>query len=426
MESNGPYRPRISRETRLLLTAGVMAIAFLWILARLRFQDLPVTPNPVPAVLGQFDQPPRYDDLAGEVVRLKGRIESSLVAFGSQAAAHRTGAAAARNVALRLREDAAVAWIPESLPVDNTDILARDPASGVTVLRTPVYGAASSPPIWNPQRPEDPRYVVTTDVSGQHVSVRPSFLASLDPISTALWSEALWALPQTSDVAAGSFVFTTNAELIGLVIEYRGGRLIVPGTTLVAAVNQLLQQPQTERGALGVDVQGLTTAVSLATGAANGVVVTRVDDASASKHALVTGDVIEELDGRPLTNRDQWDVHQARLIPGQSVAVRVRRRNRLHEIVLVAEPMPRSPEQQSLGLAMRARPGSGAEIVRVEPSTAAHRAGLVAGDVIDKAGEIHSPTPAQVARAFTSLRHGQHLLVVVTRGDANVVTAVRR
>ena len=38
METTSPYRPRVSRETRLLLAAGVMAVAALWLLARFRFR----------------------------------------------------------------------------------------------------------------------------------------------------------------------------------------------------------------------------------------------------------------------------------------------------------------------------------------------------------------------------------------------------
>ena len=54
METSSPYRPRVSRETRSLLTAGVMAVAALWLLARMRFPEHPVTPNPVPSVLSQL------------------------------------------------------------------------------------------------------------------------------------------------------------------------------------------------------------------------------------------------------------------------------------------------------------------------------------------------------------------------------------
>jgi hypothetical protein len=54
MEGGSHYRPRVSRETRLLLAAGVMAVAALWLLARIRFPERPVSPNPVPSVLSQL------------------------------------------------------------------------------------------------------------------------------------------------------------------------------------------------------------------------------------------------------------------------------------------------------------------------------------------------------------------------------------
>jgi hypothetical protein len=54
----------------LLLTAGVLAVAALWLLARIRFPERPVTPNPVPSVLSQLARGPTYDDLAGEIAQL--------------------------------------------------------------------------------------------------------------------------------------------------------------------------------------------------------------------------------------------------------------------------------------------------------------------------------------------------------------------
>ena len=50
MESSSPYRPRVSRETRLLLTTGVLAVAALWLLARIRFEERPAA-APVPSVV---------------------------------------------------------------------------------------------------------------------------------------------------------------------------------------------------------------------------------------------------------------------------------------------------------------------------------------------------------------------------------------
>src|SRR5688572_20952794 len=79
MDLNSSYRPRVSRETRLLLTTGAVAIALLWLLARVRFQDQPVTPNPVPSVLSQLSGGVNYETLASAMGDLQARLQPSLV-----------------------------------------------------------------------------------------------------------------------------------------------------------------------------------------------------------------------------------------------------------------------------------------------------------------------------------------------------------
>ena len=51
MDQSLSHRPRISRETRLLLTTAFLAVAVLWGLARVRFPDRPASPNPDPPLL---------------------------------------------------------------------------------------------------------------------------------------------------------------------------------------------------------------------------------------------------------------------------------------------------------------------------------------------------------------------------------------
>src|SRR6476660_4719451 len=79
MEPSSPYRPRVSRETRLLLTAGIAALAVLWLLARIRFQDRPITPNPVPAVLSQLGNGPHFDELASDLAQLQSTLDPLLM-----------------------------------------------------------------------------------------------------------------------------------------------------------------------------------------------------------------------------------------------------------------------------------------------------------------------------------------------------------
>ena len=104
METSSPYRPRVSRETRLLLTAGVMAVAALWLLARIRFPERPVTPNPVPSVLSQLASGPKYDDLAGEIAQLHARLQPSLLALDVPSAVGSLQTSP-RTAAIRLRDD---------------------------------------------------------------------------------------------------------------------------------------------------------------------------------------------------------------------------------------------------------------------------------------------------------------------------------
>jgi hypothetical protein len=108
MEIGSPYRPRVSRETRLLLIAGVMSVAALWLLARIRFPERPVSPNPVPSVLSQLTSGANHDDLAGEIARLHARLQPSLVALSAPSAVVAVRPTSLRTVAIRLRDDVAV------------------------------------------------------------------------------------------------------------------------------------------------------------------------------------------------------------------------------------------------------------------------------------------------------------------------------
>jgi len=412
----------------LLLTAGLMAIAALWLLARIRFPEHPVTPNPVPAVLSQLTSVPKYDDLAGEIARLQARLQPSLVVLDVPSAAG-SPQTSPRTAALRLRDNLALTLVPVGASRErwnDAPIVARDAGSDLTVVHVSIPLSSSPPVPWTPRQPQQPRYFMASDVSPQGVSLRPAFVGSLDPIDTPLWSERLWALPERTDLAAGSFLFTNNAELAGLVIAYREGLAVVPGGTLLAEAERLLASPPGPQGAVGIEVQDLTPPVAAVTAASVGVIVTWVDPEAASNGQLMVGDVIEALDGRALTTREEWDVRVARLSVGETLSLRVRRRGEIREAALAANAPAAPPASRSLGLALRARTKIGAEVVRVERGSAADRAGLVFGDVITLVADVSAPTPAQVTRAYSSMSQGERVMVAVTRGDGHMVTTFER
>lgn len=429
METNSPYRPRVSRETRSLLTAGVLAVAALWVLARIRFPERPVTPNPVPSVLGQLATGPKFDDLAGEIAQLQTRVQPSLLTLDVSSTSLSSLQPARSAAAIRLRDDLAVTWVlPRSNPESWHDvtILAHDAASGLAVARVPTTVPTSPAVPWTPRQPRQSRYLIASDVSSQGVSLRPVFVGSLDPIESPLWSEPLWAVPSRTDVAPGSFLFTSGAELAGLVIAFGGRLAVVPGATVLAEADRLLAMPPGPEGTFGIEVQDLTPSVAMVTGAPAGVVVTWVERDGAGREHVMPGDVIQAVDGLALASRQHWDVLAARLSVGESLTLRVRRRGELRDVALVARTPATRTASRSLGLTLRRRLRVGAEVVRVEPASVADRAGLTVGDVITLIAEVHAPTPAQVAQSFTSVEQGQRVMVAVTRGDAHLVTTLER
>jgi hypothetical protein len=424
VEPTSPYRPRLSRETRQLLTAGLLAIAALWLLARVRFRDLPVTPNPIPAVMSQLATRAKYEDLAEDIAQLQARAEPSLLALDRSSLAAVSPQALHGIAALRFRDDAAVTLLPGS-GFDEANLLGRDRASGLAVVRVPQQ-AHILPEPWIPRRLEAPRYLMAADVSPKGVAFHPVFVGSLDAVQTPLWAEALWTVPASSDLAPGSFVFTSNAELAGLVIPYAGERAIVPAATLFAEANHLLEQPKAPAGAVGIEVQELTAAVASATGASGGVIVTWVDPAGAAVDRLMAGDVIEALDGHPLQTRQQWDVRAARLSAGDTLNLGVRSHGQIRDVALVATAPTVQAPNRSLGLTLRRRPGIGADVIAVQRASVADRAGLKTGDVITLVGNVHAPAPVQVVQSFASIGEGQRVIVVVTRGETHFVTTLVR
>ena len=428
METSSAYRPRVSRETRLLLTAGVGAVAALWLLARIRFPERPVTPNPVPSVLSQLASGPKYEDLAGEIAQLQARVQPSLLALdipsgipGSPHASHRTAA-------IRLRDDLAVTFVPPGSNRERRNdatILAYDAPSGVAVARVPTPAAAPPPVPWTPRQPKQSRYLFASDVSPDGVSLRPVFVGSLNPIQSPLWSEPLWAVPERTDLAPGSFLFTSSGELAGLVIAHGAGLAIMPAGTVLAEADRLVAMPPGPAGTIGIEVQDLTPPVASASGAPAGVVVTWVDADGAAGEQLMAGDVIEAVDGLALATRQHWDVRAARLSAGETLTLRVRRRGTLRDVALAAVPSAQ-PVSRSLGLTLRGRTRIGAEVVGVERGSAADRAGLTVGDVITLVADVTAPTPTQVVRTFGSVGEGQGVMVAVTRGDAHFVTTLER
>lgn len=415
---------RVSRETRRLLVAALLAFVVLWLLARVRSTDDARPQGPVQPLIDQLAARPTFSELATEVSRVLARLQPSLLVVN--APSDPDNASSAKHLpALRVANTLAIALFPQALDEEHPDldVVATDRASGFTLLNVEAADAPPPADTWQPQRPDDPRYMWATTTSTDGVSLRPVFVATLEPISRPAWPGQLWRTPSPIDLEPGSFVFTTAGDLAGLVIDDAGERAIVGADALKAATARLRDNPARSRGELGLTVQPLTRKLALVTGATGGVVISWVDPEGPSAGAVQIGDVIETADGERLTLQ-QWAVRVARLAAGDAVTIRIRRAGGMQEVSLVAGAPRSEPGTTSLGLTMRALPGIGSEVIRVAPSSAAHRAGLEAGDVITLAGTIAAPAPGQIRDAIAADPEGQGVLVGVTRGTSHRVVVV--
>jgi hypothetical protein len=209
-----------------LVIAALIAVAVLWILARIRFPDRAATPNPVQPLLTQIAPPPRFADLAAEVLGARLRLGESLFSIPVSEG----------REAMAIRPGLAVAWLGAAVTDpsgDGTEVLAFDPASGVALIRMPAADRVTFPPLWMPRDLDEPRYLIASDVAGNRVSVRPVFIGALVPVNAAAWPGAIWQLPAHAEVHAGSFVFMPNGELVGLVISHGTTHALVPADVLV-------------------------------------------------------------------------------------------------------------------------------------------------------------------------------------------------
>jgi PDZ domain len=420
MDRPGPARPRLSRETRLLLVTILVAMAALWALARIRFPERPAPPNPVTPLLTQLAVSPGFDDLATQVSTLESRLLPSLVPVDV------TGAAAAP--ALRVRDDIGATLLPapNGEPTqpgpDPSTILAHDAVTGLALVRIP--GApAPELTVWSPQRLDRPRYLFASDFSHRDASLRPVFVGRLHPATNPGWPGEILVLPVRTAVAPGDLLFTTDGALAGLVIPHAAALALVPGETLLNVADLLRSQGAPPTGWLGIEVHGLTPALASATGARAGVIVSRVHPDGPAAAALTAADVIEAANGEPIASLNDWRPIAARVRPGDSLNLTVRRRTQAVTVTVTGAAVPTRPAREPLGLKLRTLAEVGAEVVDVASESAAARAEIVVGDVIIAIGDIQKPTAAQVARAFAE-SSGRPLLAVLARGQSHRVVAL--
>jgi serine protease Do len=215
-------------------------------------------------------------------------------------------------------------------------------------------------------------------------------------------------------------------------------------------MDQIVQKGKVTRGFLGVNIQKVTPEIAKSfnlRGEPRGALISDVTPGSpAEKGGLRQGDIVLELDGAKIADRDSMMLKVANLKPGSSAQFKVFREGAEHDLnVTVGERPdnldvaggtgggpssapklglqvePITPQiTRQFGLSAGAK---GIVVTGVQSGSAAEEAGLETGDVIQQVNRQAVNDPAQFQR-MVSGTNGP-LLFLIARKDAHLFLTIR-
>ena len=416
------------RETRLLLATIAVSVGMLLMLARFRFPEEAArqTVDPAPAPLERLAARATFDELASIMADLERRILPAITTIAGQGIDDITYVPA-----VRMTPDRAVALLPGDLRLAATGatpapaIVLRDAVRELVVVQAPPRAdTAPAVPYATIGRP-GPRYVAIAEATSGAPVVRPVYVGRTDRFTDPRWADPLLtvaAVQQT--ISPGAAVFSLDGAFIGLASVARGRLTIVQASTL-RDVAASAQPDALARSALPFDVQPLTAELARAAGAAQGVMISYVRDASL---AASPGDVVQSIDGTSVTSVGGYQMLAQSRKPGAQVKLEIIRRGQPLVVTVTATEADAEPAGSAsvFGAVLREVFGAGAEVVTVDPGTAAHRAGLRQGDVIIALDGVVQPDDDAVLRLFRTAKPGDSLLMTLRRDGDHRVVAVEK
>lgn len=448
-------RPGFSRESRLLAATIGVSLVVLLVLSRFRFPDTSGESRDGAAAqpLARLAARAAFDDLSLAVRELSGRVNGSLLVIRTTApgaAANASNASPADSTrlmpALRVRDDTAVVFLPDGAMVDGVigvpgkvSILARDAVRGLTLVRVP---PASAPvlSIREGQQPlSAPGYLAVAEAHAAGTSLRPVFVGRSDGIGDPRWDTALLTMGRGAAADIGAPVFTLDGRLAGIVTSTEGEPALVPAEVVLASVDQLLGGSVTTTGDIGIATQAIDQLLAAATGVASGAAVAAVRADGAAAQIVVPGDVVTAVNGQPIRSPDALRLRVSRATPGSTLTLTIRREGTFITAPVTVRARPTADGttppamrassaqlERTLGLTLRAVPGSGSEVMRVQAGSIAEAAGLRAGDLVVGLGRTRAPVPGDITAAFAGITAERAVFLSVERDGQPRLVALQR
>ena len=197
----------------------VAAVA-LWVLARVRSLEPSTLAGPARSLLAPLVGA-SHDQLSADLARLDARIGPWIAAVPVDSV---SPDGAPSVPAVRLRDDLVLAVVPAGAvvrPDAGSTLVARDRLTGLALVR---QSGGPPPPtlaLWSTDPAPTTRYLMAAESSPAGTALRPFLARGVFARSAHGWRDPVWGLPASAGVAVGAVLFTTDAELVGVVMEDR-------------------------------------------------------------------------------------------------------------------------------------------------------------------------------------------------------------
>ena len=243
---------------------------------------------------------------------------------------------------------------------------------------------------------------------------------------------------------SGGALVDARGELIGINTflisssgSFSGMGFAIPTQIVEPTVETLIRDGKVTHAFIGIQISDVTpdNAKFFHMNKAQGAVISEVEpDAPGAKAGLRTGDVITELDGKPVNDAGQLQMTVGQKRPGETIHLQVMRDSKTENIPVKLEALGGTKGSEvaatehgkarwglSLGeLTPEARneiqahgPVHGALVEDVQPGSPADNAGLQRGDIIMEVNRQPAKSASDVAQVLSNVPKGQDALVLV-------------
>jgi serine protease Do len=253
---------------------------------------------------------------------------------------------------------------------------------------------------------------------------------------------------------SGGPLFNLKGEVIGINSQiysrsggYMGISFAIPIDVAMKVADQLRTSGKVSRGRLGVMIQELNADLAQSFGLDKpiGALVSGVEkDSPAEKAGIKSGDIIIGFNGKPVNSSRELPGMVGQTKPGSTSKLEVWRDGKKIEVAVTVgklegnEKLSRNqpddekdsaPEEAAVGrfgLSLAPLPAAAKKQLAIDAGVLvqksegeAARAGIKAGDVIEKVGNQNATSPEQVAGLLKGLKKGKSVALLIRREDGS-------